>query len=196
MTTTQKPQPSQQSDEIIAYDKGQKFTPAPEGQYASVCCDIVDLGMVESSYQGKVTKKQKIRVVFQVSETNPENGKPFLVSQWFTLSMNEKANLRAFLEQWRGKPYTEDEIKAGVPVTKMLGVGAFIQIVHNERQGKVYANISTIMRLPKGYKAPEIDPTYVRVKDRPVEDGAGPGAPGQQQRPVDDEAEEDDDFPL
>ena len=184
---------STQQDEIVAYDKGQKFTPAPEGQYASVCCDIVDLGKVQSTYNGETTTKHKIRVVFQISETNPDNGKPFLVSQWFTLSMNEKANLRKFLEMWRGKPYTEAEIEAGVPVTKMLGVGAFLQVVHNERQGKVYANISTIMRIPKGMEAPKIDPTYVRVKDRPAE-GNGAGAPNREQRPLDDD--DDDDLPF
>lgn len=188
MSTQQKPQivPREQPDEIVAYDAGQKFTPAPEGQFASVCCDIVDLGTVESSYQGKITKKHKVRIVFQLSEIG-EMGKPFLVSQWFTLSMNEKANLRKFMEDWRGKKYTEAEIDAGVPVTRMLGIGAFLQIVHNERQGKVYANVSTIMRLPKGMEAPKIDASYVRVKDRPVE-----GAQGQQ-RPVDEDEDENGD---
>lgn len=180
-------------DDIVAFDNGQKFTPAPEGQYAAVCCDIVDLGNVKSEYQGKVSQKHKIRIVFQLAVDNPDTESPFLVSQWFTLSMNEKATLRKFMEQWRGKTYSETEIAHGVRIAKMLGAPALLQIVHATRSDKCYANISTVMRLPHGMAVPAIDPQYVRAKDRPKDGqkngagGAGPGAPGTEQPPLERE---------
>jgi hypothetical protein len=47
-----------------------------------------------------------------------------------------------------------------------------ISVVHNAQNGSVYANVSAIMRLPKGVTAPAVDPAYVRVVDRP-KDGTG-----------------------
>jgi hypothetical protein len=86
------------------------------------------------------------------TKINPETGKPFEISERFTVSMGEKANLRKFLGQWRGKTYTNAEAEEGAPLHKLEGVNALVQIGHNtsEATGKTYANIISIMPLPKG----------------------------------------------
>lgn len=154
-----------QSDEIIAADNGggQDFAPAPAGPHPAVCCDIIDMGMIETEWQGKKRQTRKIRVAFQITELR-DDGKRFVVSRRFTLSLSEKAALRAFLESWRGVPFTPEQLK-GFNLVTLIGVPALIQVSHNKPKDRVDANIDAIMRLPKGMdKLSVVD--YVRVKDR------------------------------
>ena len=166
------------------------FTPHPEGQFRAVCCDVVDLGLVETTYLGKTKKKHRIRVVFQ-TEAQREDGAPFTVSNWLTLSMYAESHLRKFLQSWRGKAYTEEEANEGVDVELMIGVGGLIQVGYVTSNGKTYANITSIMRLMPDMEPVGVDPKYVRVKDRETDDS----------RPPDDgppvgEPPSDDDLPF
>lgn len=172
---------------LIVKDGGKTFIPAPEGQHAAVCVDIIDLGMVETTWQGKQKKSHKCRVVFEIDERTPE-GQRFTVREQFTASLNEKAALRKFMESWRGRPFTEDELK-GFDLEALWSAPALIQVVHKARGEKTYANISSIMKLPKGVARLEPSKDYVRVRDRTEQNGDGPpddGAP-----PLDD-----DDLPF
>jgi hypothetical protein len=148
------------------------FTPAPEGQYSAVCVDVVDLGIVETTWKGEKKEAHKCRVVFEIDE-QMETGKRFTVSQQFTASLNEKANLRKFLESWRGKPFTREEL-AGFDTEQLIGAPAVLQVVHNERDGTVYANINSVMKLMKGVGRLQPAGDYVRVKDRTPKNGDGP----------------------
>ena len=73
--------------------------------------------------------------MFQTTEQG-EDGKPLIASQFFTLSMHEKASLRKFLEAWRGKAYTEEQAREGVDVELMVDVPALIQVTHNHKNGR------------------------------------------------------------
>ena len=66
-----------------------------------------------------------------------------------TASLGKKANLRKFLETWRGRKFTDDELK-GFELAKLAGLGCLITLVHSERNGAVYANIEGCAKLPKG----------------------------------------------
>ena len=150
---------------IIATAKGDnEFPTAPAGTFAAVCVDVVDLGMIEVSWQGKEKRQHKIRIAWQIDEQQ-ENGKPFLVSKRYTLSLHEKAALRKDLESWRGRSFTEPELE-GFDVEALLGIGCYLCIVHTKKDGKTWANINAIMRFPKGVSAP-VQRDYMRVKDRP-----------------------------
>lgn len=151
---------------IIARDAGREWVNCPEGQFQACCVDVIDKGEIETQFG----LKHKIRIMFQVAETDPTTGKPFLVGRNFTLSMNEKAALRQFMESWRGKKYTDAEVKAGVDVERMVGVNATIQVMHEAKGDQVYANITTIMAAMRGL-TPLRPVDYVRVKDRPPRDG-------------------------
>lgn len=139
------------ADQVTATNKNDKPFPIhPEGQFTAVCVDGIDLGEQENVKFGNWSRKYAI--VFQTNEINPETGKPFEISERYTVSMGEKANLRKFLGQWRGKTYTTAEAEEGAPLHKLEGVNALVQIGHNtsEATGKTYANIISIMPLPKG----------------------------------------------
>lgn len=143
----------------ITENTGGGFTPTPEGQHLMVCSRIVDLGTQPGSLMYPAPKR-KIRIFWELPEERieieDEDGNkrnlPVLHSEQYTVSFHEKANLRKALESWRGKAFTEEDF-AGPPngfhLSKLLGVPAYGQIVHEHKDGKVFANLNSIMRPPK-----------------------------------------------
>jgi hypothetical protein len=133
-----------------------KFTPHPAGTFPAVCVDVINLGKRVSTYEGKVKVAPKLALVFRTGEPR-EDGTPFDVAAEFTASMFDRATLRHFLEGWRGKAYTEEQVTAGVPVHKLAGQPALISVIHaTSKQGRTYARISGAMALPKGMTPPAV----------------------------------------
>ena len=167
-----------QDEELIAREEGGADFPVhPEDQYPAVCIDVIDRGKLEKEYNGEKKIQHKITLRFFCGEyttiTERETGNevsvPLWVDAWFTLSLSEKSKLRPFLENWRGVAFTPEQLK-GFNVAKLLGAPAFVQLKHNESNGRTYCNIASIMRLPKGMEAPKPPTDYVRVRDRPPKD--------------------------
>lgn len=158
---------------VVARRTSSAFTPAPEGPQQVVCVDIVDLGLVEQTWGDDTKLKPMIRILWHSAEHDPETGKPYVIAKRYTLSLHEKASLLKDLEAWRGRAFTDEEL-AGFELDDLLGANAFVQIVHNLSNGRTYANVSSIMRLPKGMPTLPITPGYVRIQDR--EDYEGPPA--------------------
>jgi hypothetical protein len=154
---------------------GSNYTPHPAGQFPARCIDVVDMGWHETDYG----PKYKVRIAFYcgLEVGRDKDGEqytyPSTVMAFFTASLHEKAKLREFVESWRGRPFTAEEVEK-FDLEKLLGAPAFVQIVHGESGGKVYANIKSIMQLPKGMTAPAIPPDYVRVCNRPEWEGPAP----------------------
>lgn len=189
MTTTGVSLPPQ-PDEIIVSGEGGgvDFKAHPVGPHAAVCCDVVDLGIWQDTFPGKPTRDvRKIRLVFQTGETR-DDGLSFTVGRMFTASLGEKANLRKFLESWRGVPFTEEQIK-GFDMVKLIGAPCLIQIKHRKKGEKTYADIDSIMQLPKGMPRLKVE-NYVRVKDR------APVAPVAAEEFPHALVDEDDDLPF
>lgn len=149
----------------IVASKGSSFRPCPTGSHAAVCCDVVDLGFVKTNYAGKEKSQHKVNIIWQVDEAR-DDGKPYRVQKRYTLSLHEKAALRKDLESWRGRPFSEDELE-GFDLEDLISAPAMLSVIHNAQGGSVFANVSAIMRLPRGMKPPEVDREYVRVIDRP-----------------------------
>jgi hypothetical protein len=146
---------------IIARDKQKEWKPAPEGLHCAVCVDVEDLGLKDWGYG----EQEKIRISWQIEEISPENDKPYLVHKSYTLSLNEKANLRKDLETWRGRKFSREELE-GFDLEVLLGVNCQLQLIHNMKdEGKTYANVQAV--IPPGKNAPKLRPVeYTRVKDR------------------------------
>ena len=141
----------------------QSFTPAPAGVHQAVCVDIVDLGIVEVTWQGKTKQQHKVNVAWQIDELR-DDGKPYLVFKRYTLSLNEKASLRKDLEAWRGRKFTRDE-EMGFDVENLLGANCLLNIQHNTVGDKTYANVASIMPLAKGMQKIAVR-EFVRKQDR------------------------------
>jgi hypothetical protein len=175
---------------IIASAKsdGQDFQPAPAGVHQAVCVDVIDLGILDVTWQGQKKQQHKVNFVWQIAEDR-EDGKPFLVFNRYTLSLSEKANLRKHLESWRGRAFTPEE-SAGFDLENVIGKNCLLNIQHKPSGDKVYANVVSIMPLAKGMQ-PITARDYVRKKDRTEEQHAASG-------PVDHEPPPltDDDIPF
>ena len=155
---------------IIARRPEANFSPAPEGLHQAVCVDVIDLGPQETPWG----PKEKLELRWQLDLTDPmsTNGtRRFQVSKRYTNSLSEKANLRRDLEAWRGKKFTEAELR-GFDVETVLGANCQLQVVHNVKdEGGVWANVQAIVPLGKGMT--KIEPQdYTRVQDREKARGA------------------------
>lgn len=139
------------SDTITARGSESKFKPHDAGQFVGQCVDTIDLGEKVQDFPGtKPYLAQTCALVFRTGETNPDTGEFIDVAREFTVSMGDKANLRKFLEQWRGKPYTPEQIKAGVPLDKLTGQHGLLTITHRESsKQRIYANITACVGIPK-----------------------------------------------
>lgn len=151
------------------------FEITPEGVHNAVCVAVIDLGTQESSFQGVVSSKPKILLRWEIDEVMGD-GRRFMIQQRYTASMHEKATLRKHLEAWRGLKFSDDDFKPGkFKLENLLGKGCQIQIVHNEKDGKTYANIAAVMKLAKGQKSlePEYEPVLFDLDHYDAEAYAG-----------------------
>lgn len=150
----------------VSATTGGEYQAAPAGVHQAVCCDVVDLGMVETEWQGTKKTAHKVRVIWQI-DARMDDGRPFTVSSRYTASLHEKARLRADLQSWRGRAFTADEL-AAFDLEKLIGAGCLLNVVHTARNGRTYADIVAIMPLPARSPKLIISPDYVRAKDRPA----------------------------
>jgi len=129
---------------------------APEGAYPARCYQIIDKGTTFDEKWGN--KKRKVQLLFELpTETavfsEDKGEQPFYVKGVFNLTMGEKASLRKFIESWIGKKLTDAQA-ADFDITKLLGHPGMINIAHNGKEDRVYANIMGISPLPKGLTCP------------------------------------------
>lgn len=144
---------------------GGDFTPVPEGTHFAVCDMVVDLGKQRTTYMGDTTIKHQVYVRWQIPAeriewTDSENVRhegPMVIGKVYTASLGEKANLRKDLQAWRGKAFTEDELKK-FELSAVIGAPATISVTHKPKEsGGVYSNVTSIGGLPKGMPRPELE---------------------------------------
>lgn len=140
---------------ILASKSGGNFEMAPEGVHVAKCYRIIDLGTQKTEFQGQVKTQRKIMIGWELlGEERMEDGRPFTINKRYTLSLHEKAQLRKDLEAWRGKTFSPEE-EAGFDIGNVMGAYCMLNIVHEKGgNGNEYANIASIMRLPKGTPVP------------------------------------------
>jgi hypothetical protein len=152
---------------MILSKKGQEFEPCPEFIGKAVCVDVTPLKKQTSEFG----EREIFRVVFEV-DVPREDGSRFCVwSKGFTASLHEKANFRKFLKMWFGRDLTEEEL-ASFDTESLIGRGAQVNVIHEEHEGKTYANI--VACTPDKSGAPLLATgKFIRAKDR--EDHSGHG---------------------
>ncbi len=149
---------------LILKDTGD-FKLSPAGQHHAVCVDVIDKGLVAVEWEGKKRTQHKCRIVWEIDALMEDGKTRYTAGRQFTASLGEKAALRAFLEAWRGRPFTEDEL-SGFDTEQLIGINALIQIVHTKKGDRTYDNINSIMKLVKGMEKMSPSGKYIRVKDR------------------------------
>lgn len=138
----------QEEEMSITARADSNFEKAPVGMQQAVCAFVHDIGTQVSEYQGKVITHKQVIISWELSEkmTQGENqGKPFMVSKYYTLSLNEKSNLRKDLESWRGKAFTEQELE-GFDLEKLIGANCFLNVTATESDKRKISAITPMAR--------------------------------------------------
>jgi hypothetical protein len=140
---------------------GGDFMPHPEGIHPAVLVDVVDLGMVETEYQGQRRLTRKVKLVFE-TEQRGDDGKCLTASKNFTASLHPKAKLSEFLGKWRGSPLAPGEV---LTLPNLIGKSATLVISHQASlsTGRIYASIDAVSKPMKKLAASgTYDPTETR----------------------------------
>jgi hypothetical protein len=164
---------------LIAKETGGTIIePIPAGTYTAVCYGVIDLGTHTNPVFNKDAHKVLVQweipsVLIDVERDGEMVSLPRAISKKYTMSLHQKAALRHDLESWRGQAFTADEL-AGFNVGKLIGAACMVCLVHEPSKdgSRMYANIKSIMALPKGSKRPKpVNDTMVFE----IPDNAEPG---------------------
>ena len=147
---------------IIATSNGStNFEPIATGNYPARCYSMVHLGTIEENILGTLKKLNKVCITWELPTElkvfKEENGEqPQVISKEFTLSLHEKATLRGFLKNWRGKDFTNEEAKS-FDIEKLVGAPCMLNITHKTKKdgSRVYAEIGSVSAMPKGFTCPD-----------------------------------------
>lgn len=130
------------------------FEQAPTGAQVARCIKMIDIGTQVGEWQGKPKSRRQVIITFELPNclmTEGDNeGKPFIVSKFYTASLGEKASLRHDLVAWRGREFTKEEL-AAFDAKNIMGKTCMLGLINKE--GKT--RIGTVMQLPKGMPIPD-----------------------------------------
>jgi hypothetical protein len=136
-------------------EKGGDFERCPSGMHLARCDRIVDLGTQQSEYMGQVKFLHKIMLGWEIhgmrddgSTIKMKDGRPFGIFKNYTLSWSEKANLRLDLQSWRGKPFTQEEMRK-FDLKAVLGAWCMLNVIDRDgKDGNSYANVAGVTPVP------------------------------------------------
>jgi hypothetical protein len=164
----------QQQEQRVRFRQtgGSSFTPMPEGAHAGVITGVIDLGKQAGvNRPGLVIKDAyKVALVVTFPEVKLESGEPMTVTKIETASMHAKSNMRAFIENLFGKAFPSQEAADDFDPKTLLGRAGLFNIVHKAQGDKTFANIKSVMALPKGMPKPQVDESSFLIFD-PTTDG-------------------------
>jgi hypothetical protein len=133
--------------------------PCIEGDtYQAVCYQVIDLGTQANTMFGGFQKKVMIGWEIPELRIDVERDKvkvnlPRAISKTYTLSLGEKANLRADLVNWRGCEFTQEELDS-FDLGKVVSKNCLLTVTNkNNTKGNRIAQVSGVAKLVKNMKA-------------------------------------------
>jgi len=143
---------------LADYKNTKEYVQCPKGTWAARIYQVIDLGTQKVEWEGATKHCRKVRLTFEVFSKPLFVGddgieKPFALGQEFTLSFDERANLRAALEGLKGEPLTDEEMDT-MEIWDVLGWTGALTIIHKESKGKTYANINSYAPFMEGVRCP------------------------------------------
>lgn len=141
----------------VSDNGGGDFEITPPGMHIARCYMVVELGNQSSTWNDEVKIKRKVRMSFELPnclmKEGDKKGLPFSVSNHYTISLGKASNLRRDLDGWKTTPFTEAELQK-FDLFNMVGKSCMLNVVHNESNGKTFANIASISPLMEGAVCP------------------------------------------
>jgi hypothetical protein len=148
---------------FIVEDNGGNFERCPSGMHLGRCYRIIDIGTQKSEYMGQVKYLHKIMLGWEIHGMHDDgtaikmnDGRLFAIFKNYTLSWSEKANLRLDLQSWRGRPFTQEEMRK-FDLKNVLGAFCMLNVIERPGQdGKMYTNVAGVTPVPSMIKQNEM----------------------------------------
>ena len=128
----------------------------PEGNHPARIYEVIELGTVESKWNGNVKMQHKVRISFEFPTKkfvfNEEKGpQPFVLSTEVALSMYDKATLRKIVDAVEGRKLTDEEADS-YDVLSLAGKPLLVTVSHSEpnKDDIQYANATTFSPVIEG----------------------------------------------
>ena len=144
---------------VVKSTGGDRVLP-PDGLHKARCIAVIDVGTQTSEFKGVEKQQRKVLIQFELPEEThvfdeDEDARPLVVQKEYTANLGDKANLRKDLENWRSKPFTEEELK-GFDLKTLLGVACMLTTTtKTSKAGNKYTDITAIVPMVKGSKCPK-----------------------------------------
>ncbi len=134
---------------------GGDFPILDEASYVARIYQVVDIGIHQTNFG----EKQQIIVTWELPTELNDEGLPHAISKFYTLSLNDKANLRKDLEKMKGK-IPQEKLSSQEFIDslfeKMLGTTCQLSIsVYENKEGYKRNGIEGVAKLMKGTAIPE-----------------------------------------
>lgn len=142
---------------INATNNGTKRELIPAGNYVARCYQMIEIGTVNEIIMGSAKQLTKVRIGWELPTElrvfdEAKGEQPLVISKEYTLSTNEKSNLRKMLASWRGKDFTEAEAKS-FDISVLVGIPCMLNIIHKPKKTdptSFFEEIGSISAMPKG----------------------------------------------
>ena len=108
-----------------------EFEQVPVGSWNATCYKIVDVGTSMNEFNGETKPRHGVFLFFEVRDKLMTDGRPMSMYREYTLSLHEKSALRQHLQQWRNKPFTQEELLS-FDLQNVLGRSCKIEVAKNE----------------------------------------------------------------
>lgn len=133
----------------MKWDAKSTFQQPPVGAHVATLIKIVDIGTQTSEYQGQKTVRRQNILTWELPHELMEDGKPFIISKFYTASLSDKSTLTKDLISWLGKAPSPGDFDP----QSLLGKAC--QVIVSERENSDKRVVSGLAPVPKGVKVPE-----------------------------------------
>lgn len=164
---------------VVTTKAGKVFEKPESGIYQGVLVDVVDLGVISTTYKGVTKSQPMIRFVWYLNAIG-KDGKQLSVAQRFNANLHEKSNLYKTVKQiLGGAPPPTYDLDQLIGQTRTLFIVRDTELAADQKTViKDYANIQGITPAQPGVAIP-IPPDFVRAKDKSKTQTGPTGAPVQ-----------------
>lgn len=153
---------------VYASDEGRDFTPEPipAGMQHGVCLGVYEIGTHINPTYGNEQKQLIISWELPDFTFEKDDGSVFprTISRFYTQNLGDRAHLRKDLENWRGKKFTDKELKK-FNVCSLIGVNCLLQLAPQDNSD--YSKVVGVAPLMKGMdiQDPVRDTKCFSIKD-------------------------------
>lgn len=147
-----------------------EFKRVPQGIHLAVCDMVVDCGIQPA---GNLRPRHQVYIRWEIpsqriawtDRSGAAREGPMSIGKLYTASLAEKAALRRDLENWRGRPFTREELR-GFDLFRVLGTACQLLITHASQGEETYANVSGVMGFPRDAAKPQPERRLIKYSPR------------------------------